>query len=153
MKKTPGREEIEEARRAMQKAEEELKRLQQDKALEHQDEAIRKLAQAKERLEKILRQLREEEQEIMLTSLEARFAKMLLMEIQVHVDTVTLGKTAKNAWTARHFGKARELSVQQETIADEAGRALTLSRKRDHRSLSRKASNKSATICSVSSGD
>ena len=34
MKKTPGREEIEEARRAMQKAEEELKRLQRDKALE-----------------------------------------------------------------------------------------------------------------------
>jgi hypothetical protein len=126
MKKTPGREEIEEARRAMQKAEEELKHLQRDKALERQDEAIRKLAQAKERLEKILRQLREEEQEIMLTSLEARIAKMLLNEIQLHVDTVTLGKTAKNAWTATHFGKARELSVQQETIADEAGRALTL---------------------------
>jgi hypothetical protein len=126
MKKTPGRKEIEEARRAMQKAEEELKRLQRDKALERQDEAIRKLAQAKERLEKILRQLREEEQEIMLTSLEARFAKMLLNEIQLHVDTVTLGKTAKNAWTATHFGKARQLSVQQETIADEAGRALTL---------------------------
>ena len=63
--------------------------------------------EAKERLEKILRQLREEEQEIMLTSLEARFAKMLLNEIQLHVDTVTLGKTAKNAWTATHFGKAR----------------------------------------------
>ncbi len=126
MKKTPGREEIEEARRAMQKAEEELKQLQRDKALERQDEAIRKLAQAKERLEKILRQLREEEQEITLTSLEARFAKMLLLEIQLHLDTVTLGKTAKNAWTATHFGKARELSVQQEAIADEAGRALTL---------------------------
>ena len=126
MKKTPGREEIEEARRAMQKAEEELKQLQRDKALERQDEAIRKLAQAKERLEKILRQLREEEREIMLTSLEARFAKMLLMEIQLHVDTVTLGKTAKNAWTATHFGKARELSVHQETIADDASRALTL---------------------------
>ena len=47
----------------------------------------------------------------MLTSLEARFAKMLLMEIQLHVDTVTLSKTGKNAWTARHFGKARDLSV------------------------------------------
>ena len=62
----------------------------------------------------------------MLTSLEARIAKMLLTEIQLHVDTVTLSKTAKNAWTATHFGKARELSVQQETIADEASRALTL---------------------------
>jgi hypothetical protein len=125
-RKTPGRDEIEQARRAMQKAEEELKRLQGDKALERQDEAIRKLAEAKERLEKILRQLREEEQEIMLTSLEARFAKMLLMQIQVHVDTTLLAKTGKNAWTARHFGKARELSVQQESIGVEAGKALML---------------------------
>jgi hypothetical protein len=125
-KKTPGREEIEQARRAMQQAEEELKRLQGDKALERQDEAIRKLAEATERLEKILRQLREEEQEIMLTSLEARFAKMLLMQIQIHIDTVTLAKTAKNAWTARHFGKARELSVQQDSIAVDAAKALTL---------------------------
>jgi hypothetical protein len=125
-RKTPGREEIEQARRAMQQAEEELKRLQGDKALERQDEAIRKLAEAKERLEKILRQLREEEQEIMLTSLEARFAKMLLMEIQIHIDTTILAKTEKNAWTARHFGKARELSVQQESIGVEAVKALTL---------------------------
>jgi hypothetical protein len=125
-KKTPGREQIEQARRAMQQAEDELKRLQGTKALEKQDEAIRRLAEAKERLEKILRQLREEEQEIMLTSLEARFAKMLLMEIQLHLDTVTLSKTAKNAWTPKHFGKARDLSVQQESIADEAYRALAL---------------------------
>jgi hypothetical protein len=125
-KKTPGREQIEQARRAMQQAEDELKRLQGTKALERQDEAIRKLAEAKIRLEKILRQLREEEQEIMLTSLEARFAKMLLMEIQLHLDTVTLSKTAKNAWTPKHFGKARDLSVQQESVGDEAFRALTL---------------------------
>lgn len=125
-KKTPGREEIEQARRAMQQAEDELKRLQGSKALEKQDEAIRKLAQAKEQLEKILRQLREEEQEIMLTSLEARFAKMLLMEIQLHLDTVTLSKTAKNAWTPKHFGKARDLSVQQESIANDAMQALRL---------------------------
>jgi hypothetical protein len=125
-KKTPGRDQVEQARRAMQQAEEELKRLQGSKAVEKQDEAIRKLAEAKERLEKILRQLREEEQEIMLTSLEARFAKMLLMEIQLHLDTVTLSKTAKNAWTPRHFGKARDLSVQQESIANEAMQALRL---------------------------
>jgi hypothetical protein len=51
---------------------------------------------------------------------------MLLMEIQLHLDTVTLSKTAKNAWTPKHFGKARDLSVQQESIGDEAFRALTL---------------------------
>jgi hypothetical protein len=125
-RKTPGRDQIEQARRAMQQAEDDLKKLQGSKALEKQDEAIRKLAQAKEQLEKILRQLREEEQELMLTSLEARFAKMLLMEIQLHLDTVTLSKTAKNAWTPKHFGKARDLSVQQETIGNEAMQALRL---------------------------
>lgn len=125
-KKTPGREQLEQARRAMQQAEEELRRLEGNKALERQDEAIRKLADAKARLEKILRQLREEEQEIMLTSLEARFAKMLLMQIQLHLDTVTLSKTGKNAWTPRHFGKARDLSVAETAISEEALRALTL---------------------------
>ena len=110
----------------MQQAEEELKRLRAEKALERQDEAVRKLAEAQAQLEKILRQLREEEQKIMLTSLEARFAKMLLMQIQLQTDTINLARTQKNAWTARHFGRARELSVQEESIAAEADKALTL---------------------------
>ena len=45
-KKTPGRSEIEAARRAMEKAEEELKRLQGKKGIEHEDQALRKLAEA-----------------------------------------------------------------------------------------------------------
>jgi hypothetical protein len=124
--KSPGREEIEQARRAMQQAEEELKRLKADKAIEKEEDAIRKLAEAKEKLEKILRQLREEEQEIMLASLEARFARMLLMQIQIASDTGTLSKTAKGAWTATHFGRSRELSVQEDAIAVDAAKALAL---------------------------
>ena len=46
-------------------------------AAEEQQEAIRELEQAKAELEKILRQLREEELERMLVMLEARFRKML----------------------------------------------------------------------------
>jgi len=125
-KKTPGREEIEQARRAMQKAEEHLKKLQGEKALEQQDEAIRKLAEARERLEKILRQLREEEQEIMLASLEARFAKMLLVQLQIHVDTKVLARTKKGDWTFKNSGRAHELGVMEDTIADDAGKALAL---------------------------
>ena len=125
-KKTPGRDEIEDARRAMRQAEEELKRLEGKKGMGHQDEAIRKLAEARAQLEKILRQLRQEEQQIILASLEARFAKMLVMQLQIHVDTVALSKTPTNAWTVKHFGRARELSVEEATIADEAAKALKL---------------------------
>jgi hypothetical protein len=125
-KKTPGRNEIEAARRAMRQAEEELKRLEGKKGMERQDEAIRKLAEARAQLEKILRQLRQEEQQIILASLEARFATMLVKQLQIHVDTVALSKTPTNAWTVKHFGRARELSVEEATIADEAAKALKL---------------------------
>jgi hypothetical protein len=125
-KKTPGRKEIDAARQAMKKAEEELKRLQGKKGIDHEDEAIRKLAEARAQLEKVLRQLREEEQQIILASLEARFAKMLVMQLQIHVDTIALSKTPTNAWTVKHFGRSRELSVEEDSIADEAGKALTL---------------------------
>jgi hypothetical protein len=125
-RKTPGRKEIEEARRAMRQAEEELKRLDAKKGTEREDEAIRKLADARAQLEKILRQLREEEQQILLTSLEARFARMLLVQLQIHADTVALNKTPTNAWTAKHFGRSRELSVAEDEIAVEAAKALTL---------------------------
>jgi len=110
----------------MQQAEEELKRLQAKKGMEHEDQAIRKLAEARAQLEKVLRQLREEEKQIILASLEARFAKMLVMQLQIHVDTIALSKTTKNAWTAKHFGRSRELSVEEDEIASEAAKALTL---------------------------
>jgi hypothetical protein len=125
-KKTPGRNEIEAARKAMEQAEKELKRLQGKKGMEREDEAIRKLADARAQLEKVLRQLREEEQQIILASLEARFAKMLVMQLQIHVDTIALSKTTTNAWTVKHFGRSRELSVEEDEIATEASKALTL---------------------------
>jgi hypothetical protein len=125
-KKTPGRKELEAARRAMHEAEKELKRLQGKKGMEREDEAIRKLAEARAQLEKVLRQLREEEQQIILASLEARFAKMLVMQLQIHVDTIALSKTPANAWTVKHFGRSRELSVEEDEIASDAAKALTL---------------------------
>jgi hypothetical protein len=110
----------------MQQAEEELKRLQGKKGMEREEEAIRKLAEARAQLEKVLRQLREEEQQIILASLEARFAKMLVMQLQIHMDTIALNKTPTNSWTVKHFGRSRELSVEEDSIATEAAKALTL---------------------------
>jgi hypothetical protein len=125
-KKTPGRTELDAARRAMRQAEEELKRLEGKKGMERQDEAIRKLAEARAQLEKILRQLRQEEQQIILASLEARFKKMLIMQQQIHEDTLSLSKTATSAWTVKHFSRSRDLSVEESVIADEAEKALKL---------------------------
>jgi hypothetical protein len=48
------------------------------------------------------------------------------MQMQIHVDTIGLSKTPTNAWTVKHFGRSRELSVEEDAIADEAGKALTL---------------------------
>lgn len=125
-KKTPGREEIEQARKEMEQAIEKLKKLNADAASGHQDEAVRKLQEAKEKLEEILRQLREEERELMLAALEARFQKMLALQIAVHNGTTSLDKTPKTEWTARHFGSARSLANDEDAIALEAAKALTL---------------------------
>ncbi len=127
-KKTPGRDEIEQAHKEMEQAIEKLKKLNRDGASSNQDEAIRKLQKAKEKLEEILRQLREEERELMLTALEARFQKMLAQELLVLEGTTTLDKTPKAEWTARHFGRSRELAVDQDAIALDSAKALTLLR-------------------------
>ena len=55
----------------MEKAIQELKeKKDRGKASRHQDEAIRQLLEANEKLEEILRQLREEEKSLTLASLE-----------------------------------------------------------------------------------
>lgn len=126
--RTPGRDEVEQAKRELEKAIEELKRKRLDDASEHQDDAIAKLQAAKEKLEEILRQLREEEQELLLAGLEARFQKMLAQQLIVYDATTGLAATPTNEWGSRHFGRARELASQEDEIALEAARALALLR-------------------------
>ncbi len=57
-------------------------------ASDDQGKAIEKLEDAKKKLEKLLRQLREEEIERVLAALEARCTKMLAMQIQVLAGTI-----------------------------------------------------------------
>ncbi len=61
-------------------------------ATEQQLKAIKELEQAKAELERILRQLREEELERTLTQLAARFRKMLELQTAVYEGTVRLDK-------------------------------------------------------------
>ena len=87
---TPGREQLEQARREMQQAIEKLEQEQKEGALEDQDDAVARLEEMKAELEEILRQLREEEKETYLTLLEARFQNMLQRQERINAETKRL---------------------------------------------------------------
>ncbi|HVW02167.1 MAG TPA: hypothetical protein VHB77_17580 [Planctomycetaceae bacterium] len=125
---TPVREELERARREMEQAIEKLKKQAHSDASNNQDQAIRELEKAKEKLEEILRQLREEERDKFLVALEARFQKMLQMQLSINNETVQLDKIPGEERASRHTAKSIQLSRQEEEVALEATKALTLLR-------------------------
>lgn len=122
----PGSENLRKAEQAMREAEQKLKDAQREGALEDQRRAARELAEAKARLEEILRQLREEEIERMLTLLEARVKKMLEMQVQVHDDTVRLDKALAKSTDRGLEIEAGKLGFEQRRIVAEADKALAL---------------------------
>jgi hypothetical protein len=124
--KTAGRDDIAQAVDRMNRAIEELKKKNRDNASREQSEAIAKLEEAKAKLEEILRQLREEERELLLAALEARFQKMLAMQVMVYTGTINLDKTPQPDWTSRHHARSRELAQTEDEIALEAVKALDL---------------------------
>ncbi|MGE5192117.1 MAG: hypothetical protein ACM3U2_06400 [Deltaproteobacteria bacterium] len=125
---TPGREELEKARRDMERAIENLKKKQRHEASDAQDDALANLQKAKEKLEEILRQLREEERDRFLAMLEARFQRMLAMQLIVNDGTVKLDKTPEADRSSRHSARSLQLARQEEEIAIEATKAITLLR-------------------------
>jgi DnaJ-domain-containing protein 1 len=112
----------------MQQAIEKLKKSGHRDASKNQDEALKELEKAKERLEEILRQLREEERDKLLAALESRFQKMLAMQVAVYNDTVSLGKIPIGDRAERHTNKSVQLSRQEAEISIEATKTLTLLR-------------------------
>ena len=122
---TPGRKELEQSREAMKRALDELKEKKRDAASKEQDDAIRKLIEAKDKIEEILRQLREEEQKLTLVALEARFKKMLAMQLMIYHDTVRLSK-ASEAEKSSAQARAVKLSQDENEIAIEAEKALIM---------------------------
>lgn len=124
--KTPGREELENARKQMQQAIEKLEKEQRDSAGEAQDEAVAELERLKAKLEEILRQLREEEEEILLALLEARFQQMMQLQLRVNAATTRLNKTPKSDRLGPFVTSATQLSRDQADILLEATKALRL---------------------------
>ncbi len=124
--RTAGRQELEQAKREMEDAIQELKKKQLNKASDKQDQALADLLKAKERLEEILRQLREEEKELMLAALEARFRDMLGRQINVYNGSVALAAVPAPQRTDKHRGRAIELARSEDEIALLAAKVLTL---------------------------
>lgn len=125
---TPGREQLEEAQRAMEKAIEQLKQQQRKEAVEEQDEAIQKLQEAQKKLEETLKQLREEEKEMILSALEARFQSMLSQQTQIFEETVTLGAIPRKEWLNTAITQCRKLSQQQSDLTRECSLTVGLLR-------------------------
>ncbi|MCA8983724.1 MAG: hypothetical protein R3C12_14355 [Planctomycetaceae bacterium] len=125
---TPGREEIESAIDKMQRAIDELKEKNRDQASREQDQAIAELEKAKAKLEEILRQLREEEQKILLADLEARFRKMLLMQVNVRKSSGQIQEIPDDQRLPRHRARATQLARDEREIVLEVDKALILLR-------------------------
>jgi len=110
----------------MEEAKKNLDEAQRKGAVEKQEEALRELQQAKADLEKILRQLREEEMERMLAMLETRFRKMLQMQREVYDGTVLLDKIPQGQWSRNNDIQSGRLSSRETEIVVEADKALLL---------------------------
>ena len=124
--KTPGREDLQRAKREMDRAIEELKKNNRKGASDRQDKAIAELMKAKEKLEEILRQIREEERELVLAQMEARFRAMLIQQEAVYNATLALHAVPQDDRTDRHRNRAVELARSEDEISLLAAKALTL---------------------------
>jgi hypothetical protein len=124
--KTPGREQLEQARARMQQAIDELRKQDRSQASREQERALSELLKAKEQLEEILRQLREEERELMLAALEARFRDILGRQLTVYNATVGLQAVPEDQRADRHRNRAVELARNEDEIALLTAKVLTL---------------------------
>lgn len=122
---TPPQKRIEQAEQKMREARRKLEEAKRPEAAKQQDKAIEKLRQAVAALEEILRQLREEETARMLAMLEARFRKMLEMQIDVYEKTKLLENISK-ANSGLDETAVGPVVSKQGMIVVEADKALAL---------------------------
>ena len=122
----PVRQRIEAAEERMRRAQQNLDQSKRDQSVEDMIAAEAELAAARRELEEILRQLREEEVERVLAKLETRFRQMLEREVRVYEKTRKLDSTPEETRDTEFEIQAGRLSVEQNSIATEASRALML---------------------------
>lgn len=123
---TPGRPQLEQARNLMQEALEQLKKQERDEAVDKQDEALAELQKAEKELEEQLRQLREEEKEMILAALEARFQRLLALQVEINENTVDLAATPRDQWLDNAVSRCRDISQQQAELTRECSQTTAL---------------------------
>ncbi len=94
---TPGESQVEGAKRAMQRAARNLRGKSAKSANSDQQEAVDRLKKAQEQLEEALRQLREEEQLMLLDAIRRRLDKMLRAQNGIRTNTIALNLRIKDA--------------------------------------------------------
>lgn len=119
---------IEQAQRKMEEAKKALDDAERKGAVEKQREAESELRSAIEALEEILRQLREEEIERSLASLETRLRRMLEMQNKVLEETLRLQEITGEQASRQIEIRAGNLAGQERKILDEGRRAFLLLR-------------------------
>lgn len=110
----------------MQQAQQKLEDNNREEAVEEQQAAEKELRDAVEELEKILRQLREEEIERSLVDLETRLRKMNEMQKLVRSETQKLFELTGDAKDRSLEIQSNKLSIEQGKIVIEGQRALLL---------------------------
>jgi len=121
-------EQLQKAIENMKQAEKELEDAKREEATDKQREAEENLRAAIDRLERILRQLREEELLRELAKLEARLRKMAAMQNKVLDDTVALASTPQEQRNRQTDLKSGDLAFSEKKITLEADRAMLLLR-------------------------
>lgn len=119
---------LDKALQEMRQAEKELEDAQRQQAVERQKKAEENLRAAIDRLEKILRQLREEEMQRELARLESRLRKMAQMQGKVLDDTKALAAIPESQRDRQVDLKSGNLAFEQKKIVLEADRAMLLLR-------------------------
>lgn len=122
----PARKRIEQAQQKMRDAQQKLEQAKRKESVEDQRQAKEELEKAKAELEEILRQLREEEIARTLAMLEARFRKMLEMQLRVYESTRRLDQVTQQNRNEQFVVQSGKLAIDEQKIAVEAQKALTL---------------------------
>lgn len=117
---------LEAARRAMDEARKKLDEANRKQAAQEQRKALEQLKAAQAEIERILRQMREEQVSRTLVALEQRFRVMLDAEIAVHDETKQLDKTPAEQRSAEDDIKAARIGRKQQEIVLMCDRALAL---------------------------
>ena len=120
------RKRVEAARKRMREAEQALKKAQRDRAEQQQQQALDALAQAKAELERILRQLREEEIQQVLVRLEVRFRKMLEQQLAINEGTLRLDRIPATERAHDDEIEAGRLGRLEGELVNAANQALML---------------------------